>query len=259
MNWHANRRPVVLALAVLTGTGVFLGAIPQTNAAENALALCAIVKPLDQLTTLRNETTNAPKTELALRQELLQATITCALADLDATSAALTDLPLVNDTDKADRDGFLQDIQAARDYYTHQASSTENLRNINESRVAARQIGEWRNAHQDAYWEASEFIALIKNDALMAAADNRLGQMEKLVKPLTLVDGDTISPLLADAHTALDLSHHEQDAAKAALREQPLTPPDTILSHSKTSLGALAGAYDIFFKINDAVKVVVGR
>jgi hypothetical protein len=220
---------------------------------------CDLSKPADQLSTLKTETADAPKTELKLRIDLLAGTLACAQSEIDGVRNGLNGLSLQSDDDTKLRDGFLTDLQAASDFYAEQGAALENLRSIQETRDVAATIQAWRDAHYlRTIWEANEFIALQKNEGLIETADARRAQIETLVAPLKLIDANELNPLIDDVHHSIDTARQEEQAAKAGLRQSPSRPPEEILTHNKASLDALAHTYQVFFGINGVAKKAVG-
>lgn len=218
-------------------------------------------KTTDQLATLKTETDDAPKTELKLRSDLLSATIGCAVLEIDTLSAALTNVSLNNGRERGLRTDFLADLAKAREHHLGVTTQTASAGTIEETRTVARALQAWRETHYAPLaWEATEFLALVKNRNLIVAADLRLAQIEKVVTPLRIIGtGDEISPLLDAARESLETADREQGIAEAALRHDPRISPEDILVHNRASLEALARTYQTFFNISVAIKKIVGR
>lgn len=246
--------------AALFLVGAFFLGTDAAAAATLPLPQCDLNQQIEQLATLKGETNSAPVTELKLRQDLLKATITCAIADIDATHATLEGLVTHTGEDKAMRIAFLADLQTARAYYAAQETVATTLDSISGTRRLAQDINTWREQdYLDMYWEATEFIALVRNGDLIRSANTRLGQVKEAVNDLDLEEDVEISALVKDADGLIDTARTEQTLARAGLRLTPRSAPESILDHSKRSLDALRTTYTTFFSISDAAKRAVSQ
>jgi hypothetical protein len=257
-----------ISLPALPGTGGTVGASsaatpvvaasPTVSSAAASSSPCDLTEPLDQLSTLKQETAAAPLTELKLRKDLLQATITCALVDLELTQTAVAGLTTYTTQDKAMRGAFAADLQAAHDYYVARANEFAALDSIEATQTAAQALNAWREQDYVAMlWEANEFVALMQNGALIRAANGRFIQIKDAMSSLNLEDNGEVRSLLKDADASIDVARGEQALALGSLRKTRRSAPEVVLDHSRLSLDALRTTYKTFFAISAVVRTLV--
>ncbi len=246
---------VLLALLLGFGAANRASADNTTTAADP----CALdVASFNQIQEIQNnpalnyaEELNA---ELALRKQLLTATITCAVNDAQTLQTTLANLTV----DPSFQNLQLQlseNLDSSINYYNLELGKVPDA-GVKGTQAIANDVLTWRESnYAPLAANVSNFILWSQNQALFTAADSRLAQVTALAQSVPFSGNADLQTDLKAATASLKAAEAANASAKNALEH--LTYPDPSLGYIQQSLASLSETYQHFFDIASLVQTLL--
>jgi hypothetical protein len=194
------------------------------------------------------------KAELAVRKQLLAATITCAKSDAETLKTSLTAItPSQNFvTLQSQLAGQLDEAMA---YYDLELQKS-NTAGLSGTQAVAKDLLSWRESNYAPLAEnVSNFILWSQNQAVFTVAASRLGQVKSLVGSVPFSENAELQSDLQESIVSLQSAQDENTKAGQAFSQS--LPPDQTLALIQQSLGDLAATYQHFFDISSLVQTLL--
>jgi hypothetical protein len=228
--------------------------------ADAATADSCALTPADfnKISTIQNDPslsyTDELKAELALRKQLLTTIITCATNAAQTLQKTLSDLTI----DPSFQNMQLQlseNLASTINYYNLELAKVPDA-GVRGTQLIAKDVLDWRESNYTPLAaNVSNFILWSQNQALFAAAGNRLAQVTELAQSVPFSDNADLKADLQAASTSLKTAQDANAAAKDTLAH--LTYPDPSLGYIQQSLAALSDTYQHFFDIASLVQTLL--
>jgi hypothetical protein len=234
----------------------------NTASAASPTDICSIT-PADiaALQTIQNNPNLSPSDELsqelALRKQLLNTTISCAISEATALKAAIN---------AANPDQNGQAIQAALSgkaddaitFYNIEAAKVNDA-GIRATEAIAKEIAAWRDAnYAPLEGDANNFLLWSDNQPLFDTAQNRLTQTERVVSFVENAgagNAGALATALSASQSAFSAAADTNAAADTSLAQ--LQPPSQSLALIQQSLQSLADAYQKFTDLNTLLQTLL--
>jgi len=233
---------------------VFFVAYATTYAAQDNVPCTFTVQSLEALSRAINSarSSDAIRTELALRKELLSNTIMCLTKEVDEARTLIEKSDIKNTSAETVRKNLIAALDDATRYYQ---SENEHIPDsgIQGAKDIARNIREWRtNTFLPQQERIRLFVTWANNENLLATAEHRLNELQRGVQLLKVVDQTEIQSLFDDATTSFHSAQSFHEKAKNTLANN-----DDPSSFIKLSLESLAHTYQTFIKLGDSINTIL--
>lgn len=236
-----------------SATSTSVAAVSQPSDCSVSPADLAKIKAIQNDPTLSYS--DELKAELALRKQLLSATIVCAQNESQALQASLSGLQVIGDTASL-QSQLSSKLDDANNFYTIELTKLAGV-GISGSQAIARETLAYRAGSYDPLaGEVNNFILWSQNQALFATAETRLGQTSRAVAFLenATPSGDLQNALNAAQASFAD-AQAKNDGAKTALMQ--FMPPAQSLTLIQQSLSSLSDTYQNFFNVSTIIKTML--
>lgn len=187
--------------------------------------------------------------ELDLRKTILAKTIDCATSETRGLRSSLADKKIDDPGLVKLQAELIRELDRVLARYESQKNMVKEV-GLKSSREVALSVREWRSStYGPSAQVASNLLIWLRNDGLLATAEERAKQISQTVDFLKLKDNQTISAGLSEAKSALAASRTEHSRAKDLL----LSRSEETLPRLKISLEKLSEAYSGFLEISESV------
>lgn len=250
------KKILVIIAGTLIALPFFASAASASLAAPDPCALTAA--DFNQIQAVQNDPTlsyaDELKAELALRKQLLTATIACAVNDAQALQTTLAGLKIDPSFQNMDLQ-LSENLASTVNYYNLEAGKVPDA-GIKGTETIAKDVLAWRESnYAPLAANVSNFILWSQNQALFTAADNRLAQVTALAQSVPFSGNTDLQSDLQAASASLKAAEDANASAKDALEH--LTYPDPSLGYIQQSLAALSDTYQHFFDIASLVQTLL--
>ena len=219
---------------------------------------CRFETQLKNLETAKKGVLEKDKaSELTLRKGILIKVVDCAFKDADTFEDALSEMSAQNADLELQEvyEGFSRQLENVFSHYKDEKLKIEKL-DIDESKVFAKNLFEWRNIHYLPLAEKiANFMMWEKNQGLIKIAERRLSQIEQTLLALELTENEDIKILFQRGKT--NLQYAQVSSGRARQIFLLVNPPDDSLYLIRASLESLSETYRAFFNLSQAVKNAV--
>ncbi|OGY99013.1 MAG: hypothetical protein A2945_04185 [Candidatus Liptonbacteria bacterium RIFCSPLOWO2_01_FULL_52_25] len=188
--------------------------------------------------------------ELAIRKQLLHATIDCAIEEAANTQTNLEAF--------SGKDSYIQTFRAqligqlvnSASYYRAEKTKIDYL-GLRGSREFAENVRDWRNNNYKLIAkDAANLVLWTDNQDLIEKARARMSAIEPTIGLAKIVDNEKVQVLWKDAQSHFEATTNHNRRATTALRER--RSADEVLGLMKSSLEALAATYQKLLDISSA-------
>lgn len=215
---------------------------------------CATVTPKDivMLQAIQNDPTLTSAEELtqelALRKQLLSATITCATQDANALKTTL------GEGNTSVQSQLVGKINDTIHFYDLEAAKVGSA-GISGTEAIAKEMTAWRTANYVSLeGDVDNFMLWEKNQTLFETATNRMSQTASVVSFIQSVASANsgLQAALEAAQSSLAAATDENNAAGVAIAQ--VQSPDQTLALIQQSLQSLADTYQKFSDLNGLIQ-----
>ena len=219
--------------------------------AHKKTVTCDLKEPLAQLALLKKESEDStPKTELALRKDILSTTMECTAREAERLIVSLEEIEPSSKKAEKLRKVYLAGLEEVVSLATVRQKSAKELETINATKKSARSAKNWRdNSYRPLAWEAAQLVVLEKNQSLIKGAEDRLSQLKKNSGALINLEGS--AAITAKLTRTKDLLRNAQLATNATydlFNQSPRTEQGPITENIKYSLDSLSETYELFLE-----------
>ncbi len=239
--------------AVLAALVLFFHSPVKTVAAN----VCEFQSDLKQLSSAETNSSSDIQTELAIRRNLLNQIIDCAINDAAKLQSNIKSLSINIPEIKDIQNRLVSKFDEIINYYSYQKTLVNNL-GVEGSKRFAINLKDWRASNYTPLAGlGANFEIFSKNQELVQTTENRLNQMEITVRALKLTDYETIRTSLKDAENNFRQAKEYNNQAENVFKR--LGQPDYLPILMKSSLEYLKNVYQNFFDIQDETQKIISR
>jgi hypothetical protein len=241
-----------LLIIGIVAAGIIL---PSASVFAAAPAKCDLQVKVDALADIKKKadgSSQAVKSELQVRKDLLRELIGCATKETRTLQNTLKEIQTKENDIDAIRDRFVDKLDEALAYYRAEETKVNDL-GLRGSKDMAKAILDWRTGNYlPLANETSNLIIWLKNQPLFDTAQKRFDLIGQTVRSLKLLDEEDVKDLFEKAESNLGEARHLNGEAKKALLAEE--EPTATTSKIKSSLQSLSATYKSFFELSEAVK-----
>lgn len=236
-------------LSLAAAAVLFASPIAGFSARAAAAGSCTFNAEIEKLREISDQ-----KEELAARKEFFASVVECGVRDIKNLKANLAGAPLPDAEIKNARAQIIGELDEAIRYYEKQKASTADA-GLRGTKDAARNLLEWRSIYYiPLSQKAVAFIMWAKNQNLMKAAEQRLGDVKKTIGNLNLSGNAELAALLREAASNMEGALQANELARQTFIRN--YTHDDALSLIRASLEKLSQTYKNFFDLSEAVNKV---
>ena len=249
------------AIFFLAGSAVTTAVIAEPALAADTATGCTLpTGGFAAIQAIQNDPTLTPaqelSQELALRKQLLGATLACATQEAKNLQMTLNAVATTDrgTTMQSQLSGKLDD---ALNFYGIESAKLDGS-GINGTQSIAKEMVAWREANfVPLEGDINNFILWSENQGLFTTAENRLTQTKRIlsfIENIAPTNGNLDADLQA-AQSSLNDAEDENAAAATAIAQ--IQPPDETLALIQQSLQSLADSYQKFSTLNKLIQVLL--
>ena len=200
---------------------------------------------------------NDPSAELTARKKFFASIVDCGVRDIKNLKANLEGVSLPDTETKNARAQIMGELDEAIGYYNKQNLAVLGA-GMRGTKEVARNLLEWRSIYYlPLSQKAITFVMWAKNQNLMQAAEQRLGDIKKTINNLNLSENAELTALAREANGNLENALQANELARRTFLRNYIY--EDALALIRTSLEKLSQTYRNFFDLSVAVNKVLPR